>query len=287
MFLQYAKVAYDARNPCNEGVNRRENMKKSKIILALTLAVVILISQIGVVFAAPANKAAPLTGTVQSITLETDVNTAAITVIVTILDKNNVSQTLRLSVDTAKILGLITTDANGTPVINMDALGTTIQIDPKTVIADDGANRHPVGDALATFFSDIIDYDTIMAAHQEGSGFGVIAQALWLTKKLEGNAETFSAILSAKETGDFSAFVLADGTTLTNWGQFKKAVLDGDKKGNLGVVMSTKNKDDGNNGNGNGNANNNGNSHGNSNNGNGSNNNNGNKDKDKDKGKDN
>ncbi len=261
-------------------------MKNSKIILAFILAFSILISQIGVVYAAPANDFTLLTGKVTEIKVETDINTAVTTVLVTILDKNSVSQKYRISVEAAEKLGLLTTDDNGTPLIKADVLGSTIRINPKTVILDEQENRHLIGDALATFFAEITDYETVMKAHEEGAGFGVIAQALWLTQKLQGNSDEFLAILDAKETGKFDAFAIVneDGTTTipTNWEQFKNAVLAGDKKGNLGVVISTKNKDKGNNysnsgnnpstnGNGNNDNGNNGNdngNHGNGNNGN-------------------
>jgi hypothetical protein len=259
-------------------------MKTSKVLVTVILVFAVLLTQIGAVFAAPASETTLLSGTVQSITLETDVNTAITIVLVTIAEPNNTSQTVRLSVDTAKALGLITADENGTPVINPDAIGKTVQIDPKTVIADDEADLHPVGDALATFFGEITDYEIIMAAHADGNGFGVIAQALWLTQKLEGDSETFLAILKAKETGDYSAFVLEDGTSPKNWGQFRKAILEGDK-GTLGMVVSNKDKEKNNNSNGNGQ----GNDDDNGNKGKDKdkdNNGNGNKDKDKDKGKD-
>lgn len=240
-------------------------MKTSKILIAFFLVIAVLSMHVGAVFAAPANEAALLTGTVLSVTLETDVNTAVITVLVTLVDENNISQTIRLSQKTALDLGLLIPSGNGgIPVINPDALGKPIQINPKTVISDNEVDRHPVADALATFFSDIMDYDTIMMAHEKGAGlceggagFGVIAQALWLTQKLKeefeiDTAELFCAILSAKETGDFSYFAIVndDGTTTIpkDWSQFRKAVLD--KKDNLGMVMS-KNKDKSNNGNGN------------------------------------
>lgn len=251
-------------------------MKASKILTAIVIVSAVLLAQFRTALAAPANDDTQLSGTIQSITLETDVNTAVTTVLVTIVE-NSVSQTVRISVDTAKALGLVTTDENGTPVINTNTLGTPIQIDTKAVILDDEANRHPVGDALATFFAQVTDYETIMKAHEDGAGFGVIAQALWLTQKLKGDSETFLAILEAKKTGDYSAFTLEDGTVPTNWGQFKKAVLGGNKNGNLGIVMSNKNKDNHGNGyhnNGNGNH---GNGHGNGN----GNNKDGNKDKDK------
>ena len=266
-------------------------MKTSKVLIAVILVFAVLLSQFGAALAAPVNKNTKLNGVVQSITLETDVTTAITTVLVTIVDQSNPPQTVRLSVDTAKALGLITTDENGMPVINPDAIGTTVQIDPETVITDDEANLHPVGDALATFFAEITDYETIMAAHADGNGFGVIAQALWLTQKLEGNAETFLAILEAKKTGDFSAFILEDGTTPKNWGQFRKAILAGEK-GSLGMIMSNKGKDKekDNNGNGQDNGSNNGNGNNKNkdkdkgNNGNGQGNGNKDKDKNKDKG---
>jgi hypothetical protein len=101
---------------------------------------------------------------------------------------------------------------------------------------------HPVGFSLADFFSDLlgVDYETIMEYHDDGAGFGTIAQALWMTHALEGDTTTFAAIVEAKMTNDFSAIVLPDGTTPKNWGQFRKAVMaDREKsKENLGAIMS-------------------------------------------------
>ena len=245
-------------------------MKKSKIIIASMLAVIALISQIGVVFAAPVDKIAPLIGIVQSITLETDTNTDITTALVTIVDDNNFSQTVRLSINTASKLGLLTTDENGTPIINQVSLGTKVQINPNTVISDNGDKLNPVGDALATFFSGITDYETIMKAHEEGAGFGVIAQSLWLTAKLKGNSNDFLALLNAKETGNFSAFILQDGSIPKNWGQFKKAVLDGAKINNLGAIFAPNHNTNINGHNGN-NASHSNNGNGNGNNGNGNN----------------
>ena len=247
-------------------------MKTYNVLIAVTLTFAILVAQFSVSFAAPANNPAAITGTVQSVTIETDVTTAVTTVLITISGNTDISQTIRLCLKTARDFGLIISDENGTPAINPEALGMTIQVDPSTVITDDGANRHPVGDALATFFAEITDYETIMEEHDKGVGFGVIAQALWLTKKLEGDSQDFLAILDAKKTGDFSGFLLEDGTTPKTWDQFRTAVLEGDHQGGLGIVMSNKDKDDGNGNNGNG--------HGSNGNGNA----NGNTDKDKNKG---
>jgi len=224
-------------------------MKKAKFLVSLTLAVTVLVAQASAVFAAPTS----ITGTVQSITLETDTNTAVTTVLVTLLE-NGATQIVRIGIESATALGLVTLGGDGNPIINDLALGQPIEIDPATVISAQQDNQHPVGSALATFFSDILnlDYETIMTAHDEGTGFGVIAQALWLTKKLDGDVDLFILILEAKKNKDYSAFLLEDGTIPQNWGQFKKAVMDG-KKGKPGIVMREKdNNGNDNNGNGNG-----------------------------------
>ena len=228
-------------------------MNKSKFFISLFLAVSMLVVQVGGVFAAPALQVpTPITGTVQSITLETDPNTGITTVLVDVLGKNQVLQTIRVSQEIAiKPLGLITLNGDGNPMINDLALGEPIEIDPTAIIPDKEENQHPVGSALATFFSDIagMDYEKIMAAHDQGIGFGVIAQTLWLTAKLKGNSEVFRLILDAKKTGDYSAFILADGTTPKNWGQLRKAIMDSDEKNNLGIVMSSTDEDNNSNGN--------------------------------------
>jgi len=226
-------------------------MKKANFLLSLALAVTVLVAQVGAVFASPAS----ITGTVQSITLETDTNTAVTTVLVTVLEKG-ATQIVRIGIDSATALGLVTLGGDGNPIINESALGQPIEIDPATVIPDQQEDEHPVGNALAAFFSDILnlDYETIMTAHDNGTGFGVIAQALWLTKKLDGDADLFLAILEAKKSKDYSAFLLEDGTIPQNWGQFKKAVMDG-KKGKPGIAVREKdNNGNDNNGNGNGNG---------------------------------
>ena len=226
-------------------------MKNTKFLVSLTMVFAVLIAQVSVVFAAHVL----ITGTVQSITLETNTNTAVTTVLITVMD-NGESQTVRITLESAIALGIIILGADGNPVINELILGQMVEIDPTIVITDRQMDQHPVGSALATFFSDIIDldYETIMAAHEDGTGFGVIAQALWLTRKLDGTADMFVAIIDAKKSKDFSAFVLEDGTIPQNWGQFKKAIMDG-KKGKPGIAMADQDNNGNNNGNGNGNGN--------------------------------
>jgi hypothetical protein len=113
-------------------------------------------------------------------------------------------------------------------------IGQTVEIDPATVIPDEDQDVHPIAAILGSFFG--VDPGVVDAYHDDGFGFGVIAQAMWMAQGLTGDMTTAGLILEAKQTGDYSAFVLPDGSTPSNWGQFKKAVLD--KKNNLGVIVS-------------------------------------------------
>ena len=222
-------------------------MKTTKIYATILIAFAVLLAQAGSAFAAPAFQDTLITGTITA--LECGANPENPTVLVT-LDMNGVSQTVEIDLVTAVSLGIIAPDTPCSPEALAGAIGTEVSIDPASIIPGVEVPQHPVGAALALFFSEITDYDTIMAAHDDGTGFGVLAQALWLTMKMEGDSDIFLAIVSAKRDKDFSAFVLEDGSTPQNWGQFKKAVLNGDKKANLGDVMSDKNNDKSNNGNG-------------------------------------
>lgn len=225
-------------------------MNKTKIFIGLVLALSVLVGQVGSVLAAPAPQESD-TGTVKSITLETDPNTGITTVTVEIKGADQTKQTFRISQETAITVGLVALDGDGNLVINKSALGKQIEIDPATVLPDQQEDRHPVGDALATFFFDSLGvendklYETIMDAHNEGTGFGVIAQALWLTKELEGNSEVFTKLLIARETDDYSEFTF-DGVAPKNWGQLRKAIMDGkkiDKPDNAAANQNNKNKD--------------------------------------------
>jgi len=235
-------------------------MLKEKFIASLILALTLMALPINAVLASPSLQDGFIAGTVTELACETDINTGVTMFLVSVEDSSGTTQTVRLGQLTAEELGLVTVDENGNPDCSEEALaesiGMDVEIDPATVILEE--SQHPVGSALATFFSDIINYDEIMAAHENGVGFGVIAQALWLTQKLQGNANIFTAILEAKESKDFSVFILDDGTTPKNWGQLRKAIMD-DGKDNLGIVMSGEDHDNGQ-GNGNGHGNGNGNS---------------------------
>jgi hypothetical protein len=218
-------------------------MNTKKLIFSLMIAFAITFMQIGAV---AAQEPIPPTGTVESIALQTDATNGETTVLVTYTDNLGVTQSANLSLDTAVTLGLVTLDpTTGKPVVNDSAVGQPVTIDPTTVPPDSTTTeeeQHPVGSRLSDFFGELlgVDYDSIMAAHENGTGFGVIAQALWMTNELNGDANTFQMIVEAKKTGDYSGIILPDGSTstATNWGQFKKDVTDKGDKDNLGSVMS-------------------------------------------------
>jgi hypothetical protein len=216
-------------------------MFKTKFLATILVVLAVLFGQVGGALAAPAAQdPTPITGTIQTITTETDTN-GVTTVLVTVVDGLGATQTYRLSVDTAVTLGLVSLDpTTNEPVVDLSKVGQSVTIDPTTVIPDEVPDEepfNPVAGLLASFFG--VDNASINQLHEDGYGLGVIAQALWMADGLgDGDlAETAGLILEAKSTGDYSAFVLPDGSTPTNWGQFKKALLGKDKK-NLGIIVS-------------------------------------------------
>lgn len=213
-------------------------MYKTKLLASILLAIAVLFAQVGMVAAAPtAQDTTPITGTIESITTETDTN-GVTTVLVAIVDDLGATQTVRLSVDTAAGLGLVTIDQVSNEVVIVDSqVGQSVDIDPATVITDQPAEEslHPIAVLLAAFFGE--DGSVVNGYHEEGYGFGVIAQALWMSKNINDDTSLAGDILQAKKDGDYSAF-FPEGTenVPTNWGQFKKAVSE--KKNNLGVIVS-------------------------------------------------
>ena len=213
-------------------------MSKIKLLAGVLLVFMLLTAQVGMAAAAPLTQdATPITGTIESITTETDAN-GVTTVLVTLTDDLGATQTVRLSVVTADALDLVTLDpTTNEPVVDEAKVGQTVEIDPTTVIPDETTEEeatHPVAALLAAFFGE--DATVVNEYHEDGFGFGVIAQALWLSKNLNGDASVAGLILEAKQSGDYSEFTLSDGSTPSNWGQFKKEVLQ--KKNNLGVIVS-------------------------------------------------
>jgi len=113
--------------------------------------------------------------------------------------------------------------------------------DEKKDEEDDDDDPTVVARVLAKFFAtrDLgLSYDEIMNYYESGMGFGVIANACWMSSLLGGDV-TVGEILAARKSSDFGKIELPDGETAKNWGQFKKAVLSSEKaKKNLGTIMS-------------------------------------------------
>lgn len=210
-----------------------------KLLTFVMLLTTLLTLSTGTVFA---QTATPITGTVDSVVTQTDATTGETIVVVTLTDDMGTSHTVNLSLATAESLGLVTVDAT-TGEITVNEVTDLITINPEDILppsegdTGDEEAQHPVGSALSEFFGELLgmDYETIMTAHEDGVGFGVIAQALWLTNELDGSSEDFQALIDAKQSGDYSNITLADGSTPDNWGDVVKSLKKGD---NLGSVKS-------------------------------------------------
>lgn len=222
-------------------------MSKTRFFTSLLLAMAVLFAQVGIVAAAPqAQDTTPLTGTIKTIVTETDTNNVT-TVLVTFEDAQGATQTVRLSLAAAAGLGLVD---ETTLQVNEAQIGQPVTIDPAVVIPEEepAEDVHPIATILANFFGE--DPSTVNEYLLDGFGFGVIAQAMWMSRNLTGtedevgDASLAGDILQAKRDKDFETFfaeheefgdVLGDETP-TNWGQFKKLLKE--KKQNLGVIVS-------------------------------------------------
>ena len=219
-------------------------MNKTKLLLTLVLAFAFLFAQVGnAAAAAPLQTSTSLTGTVVSITPQPD----GTTVVVELKDAQGTTHTVTMSVTDAASLGLLVLDSNNQPVLDpvtglpeadLSKVNQSVTIDSTQIVSDTTTTEesvNPIATLLGAFFGE--DASVIDGYHQDGFGFGVIAQALWMSKNLNGDASLASDILKAKQTGDYSAFFPAGTTDIpTNWGQFKKELLN--KHNNLGNVVS-------------------------------------------------
>jgi len=233
-------------------------MTRIKIFVGLVLVVAVMMAVTGTALAAPtlgtvtatatpgitpvvtANPLAPIVGSLQTITLSSDANNVT-TVAVTLLDANNVTQTVTLSLDQAVTLGLVSLDANLVPSVVETQLGRTITLQPTAPttlpVPTPEVIQNPVGAAIAAFFD--LDGSVVEELHQNGMGYGLIAQACWNSYVLTGDASRCSEIAEAKKSGDFSAIELPGGGTASNWGQLKNALSEhGRSTQNLGGIIS-------------------------------------------------
>lgn len=177
----------------------------------------------------------PITGTINAIEIQIDPDTFVTTVVVTLADDTDVLTPYRISPDTAVGLGLVT-------VVVVDAMiGQTITINPEDMVPEETTSTSPVDQILGDFLANLLGVDPaiITQYHDQGMGYGTIAQAGILAIALDGDAAMMQTILDAKLSGDYSAVVLPDGTTPSNWGQLRKSVIDqeGSLK-NLGSIVS-------------------------------------------------
>ena len=88
--------------------------------------------------------------------------------LVTVLDDLGATQTVRLSVDTATSLGLVTLDpVTSEPVVDETQIGQSVHIDPVTVILDETSEEpaHPIAVLLAAFFGE--DASVVNDYHQD------------------------------------------------------------------------------------------------------------------------
>lgn len=247
-------------------------MFKTKSLAGIFVVMALLFTQVGTVFAAPAAQEGTTTTISGAITnIEVQTNESGETVVVVTLEGY---QAITLTAQQAADNGLYDLDTGELLV----QVGDTVDlvVDPTVVVPEEEVPVHPIVDILASFFE--VDPVTVNQYHLDGFGFGVIAQALWMSTDADGNTNTELAtdILAVKQDKDFDLFFTNHPEYLeqfgddlpTNWGQFKKGLLD--KKNNLGMIVSghAENEDSGalqehgrgrGNGNGHGNGNGNGN----------------------------
>jgi hypothetical protein len=226
-------------------------MLKTKTILGCLLVIVMAAAPLASVGAAAPAQTTTIEGTVQSCTTEADNFTGEPLVVCVInLPNDGGTQTIRLSVQDAVDNGLAVVEEDGTVTI-IATEGQQISIDETLLVADPCTMpedaSHPISKVLADFFCGDLgtNYNVIQDLHEDGFGFGEIAQACYMALQLEGTGSLCADILYAKQSGDYSQLTLPDGVTVSNWGQLRKAVLGHDKKSsNLGSIVSDNKKND-------------------------------------------
>jgi hypothetical protein len=179
----------------------------------------------------PADPAALLTsGPVTGLVFVTDSLTGITSLEVSLTDLlTNEPIVVNLDLATALEMGLI--------AANEEKISIPPEFEPDDVLESGSYPR--VLSMLGTFFgtSPGVTLDQLTAYREAGFGYGVIAQACWLATTLGGDATLLDQILTAKSTGDFSAIILPDGTSVVNWGQLRHAV-NIEHGQNLGSIVS-------------------------------------------------
>lgn len=240
-------------------------MSSTKLLASVLLVLAVMFAQVGNVAAAPQTQDGTttiITGTIQTITVDLATNAVLVTVL---LEDQVTTQTVSLDPLDPAYSDLFNPDTHA--LIAQVGESVTWQVNSADVVPDEEPvepDVHPISWLLAKFFFDgdpemaslidsfhngdfkIIGDDGTEQTLDQVFGFGVIAQALWMSRDSEGNAdvELTGDILLAKEDKNYQAFFDAHPEYLeqvgdnmpTNWGQFKKAISE--KKHNLGVIVS-------------------------------------------------
>lgn len=229
-------------------------MFNTKLLSSILLVLAVLFAQIGNVAAAPPlqeGTTTTISGKITNIETKTDENDQTI-VLVTVEGMTG-TQTASLSPQEAADLGLF--DLNTGQLLAKEGDSVELVVNPNSIVpAEDttAPDVHIISKLLADFFfkgdpemAKLIDsYHTGDNDANQVFGFGVIAQALWMSKSFSesgtANADLAGLILQAKKDGDYSQLsqYFKDGAAPSNWGQLKKALRDHKEKQNLGVIIS-------------------------------------------------
>jgi hypothetical protein len=240
-------------------------MSSTKLLASVLLVLAVMFAQVGNVAAAPQTQdgtTTPITGTIQTITVDPVTNIVLVTVL---LEDQVTTQTVSLDPLDPAYSEFFNPDTQA--FIPQVGESVAWQVNSADVVPDEEPvepDVHPISWLLAKFFFDgdpamaslidsfhngdfqIIGDDGTEQTLDQVFGFGVIAQALWMSKDSEGNTDVQLAgdILLAKKDKDYQAFFDTHPEYLeqvgdnmpNNWGQFKKALSE--KKNNLGVIVS-------------------------------------------------
>ena len=211
-------------------------MTKMKLLSSVLLVLVVLFAQVGTAAAAPQTQegTVSINGTVTEIGQpETDEN--GVTTVLVTIETAEGPVTVRVS-DTVAA-GLTVGGEVQDLVVNSEDV-----VPPEEEPAED---VHPISALLGDFFE--VDPGVVNDYHEDGFGFGVIAQAMWLSQGVteSGDASATGCILDAKKNGTYGeCFDFGDDPVPTNWGQFKKTLKENKDKHNLGVIVSGHADDD-------------------------------------------
>lgn len=206
-----------------------------KLLGSMLLVFAVLFAQVGTVAAAPQTQdgtTVTITGTVLEIGQpQTDEN--GVTTVLVKIETAEGTQTVRVRPEVAATL-----------VVNTSA---ELTVNSEDVVTDEepAEDAHPISEMLGDFFD--VDPSVVDGYHEDGFGFGVIAQAMWMSQSVteNGDASATECILDAKKNGTYGeCFDFGDEPVPTNWGQFKKALKENKDKHNLGVIVSNHADDD-------------------------------------------